>query len=342
MVCVGKLKGSVAIVGLVLALGCDTGEETNGPANGAAFEADPSASEPGSIEGPVFEGGAWVPGACSADLFMDVAAYAGPGGDYPMPELAVSCSDTTMTVTSNGIPHYTYQSMTPNALEAQNFVWEVPLSPTELAGVATIPCLGTVGFTVNGIPIYGPNEGPFPDPYGDPIANDVMDWCLGHTGGSADYHYHGVFEECFNIPESTGPSPVIGFAMDGYPIYGPRGCVDADCTDVVTFKSGWDAINVEKDTCASNADCGSAYTCANAMVDGVAKKACVVKDYAWENHAYTEKEGADFLDECNGRVGPDGTYRYHTTDTFPYALGCYRGEASSDAGAMGGGNCPTQ
>jgi hypothetical protein len=40
------------------------------------------------------------------------------------------------------------------------------------------------------------------------------------------------------------------------------------------------------------------------------------------------------LDECNGRFGPDGTYRYHATATFPYILGCYRGTAN---GAGGGG-----
>ena len=69
------------------------------------------------------------------------------------------------------------------------------------ADTGTIPFLGTVGFYGEWIPIYGPNEG-FSDPYGDPTAT-MMDWCFGHTGGDADYHYHGVSEECFNIPEST-------------------------------------------------------------------------------------------------------------------------------------------
>ena len=49
--------------------------------------------------------------------------------------------------------------------------------------------------------------------------------------------------------------------------------------------------------------------------------------------------GSGELDECNGRVGPDGTYRYHATKTFPYILGCYKGTptASAPGGANRGG-----
>lgn len=43
-------------------------------------------------------------------------------------------------------------------------------------------------------------------------------------------------------------------------------------------------------------------------------------------HAYAE--GSGDLDQCNGRTDEDGNYAYYTTDTFPYVLGCYRGEAT--------------
>ena len=70
--------------------------------------------------------------------------------------------------------------------------------------------------------------------------------------------------------------------------------LDEDCSEVVTFKE-WDAITVEKDTCSSNADCGSEYNCAQAGGWGETR-ACVVSDYAWENHLYSAKEGTEFLD----------------------------------------------
>ena len=50
-------------------------------------------------------------------------------------------------------------------------------------------------------------------------------------------------------------------------------------------------------------------------------------------------EGSGDLDECNGLVGEDGSYAYYTTDTFPYTLGCYRGDAivpEFDPGVGGG------
>jgi hypothetical protein len=55
------------------------------------------------------------------------------------------------------------------------------------------------------------------------------------------------------------------------------------------------------------------------------------------------------LDECNGRIQPDGTYGYHATLTFPYIVGCLKGTPKTQSGAaaapmppMGGNNQPPQ
>lgn len=101
------------------------------------------------------------------------------------------------------------------------------------------------------------------------------------------------------------PSPVVGYALDGFPIYGPRGCLDVACTQVVTFTSGW----------VQTAD---------------------PKKDAWLNHTYTASASELVLDRCNGRVGPDGTYRYYATATFPYTIGCFAGTATEQTGAAGG------
>ena len=75
------------------------------------------------------------------------------------------------------------------------------------------------------------------------------------------------------------------------------------------------------------------------MKNGVPMTACAAKDYAWENNAFTAKAGVEYLDECNGRIQPDGHYGYHITSTFPYTLGCYVGTASNanNGGGMGMG-----
>ena len=111
-----------------------------------------------------------------------------------------------------------------------------------------------------------------PDPFGDPVENAVMDESQGHTGGDDDYHYHAFVESSFmdsdgdGIPDTyddqgtavlTGPSPILGYALDGFPIYGNRGCLDEACTQVVEFKSSWESTNYEDNSvgCSNNNDC---------------------------------------------------------------------------------------
>ncbi len=242
-----------------------------------------------------------------ADNFPELTAHPA-NSDYPDPEVQVTCIHGGLQVRSNGIPDYEFVATTPNDLQAQDWDWEITRVP-ELTGMQDdIPLLGTAGFTVNGMPIYGPNEAEFPDPFGDPIFNEVTDSCQGHPGGRGDYHYHALLAACVLGADSGSyePSPVLGYALDGFPIYGPRGCADADCTDVVEYQSSWETT-------------GDPTT------------------YAWEANECTrdscDEADGEYLDRCNGRTGPDGTYRYHTTSTFPYILGCFAGEPSDDAGA---------
>ena len=83
---------------------------------------------------------------CPNDVFLDVGTFQGPGDAYPAPQLEISCTDTNLVVRSNGIPHYTFVARTPNALQAQDFNWTVPLKPTYSTDTSPIPCLGTAGF----------------------------------------------------------------------------------------------------------------------------------------------------------------------------------------------------
>jgi hypothetical protein len=263
----------------------------------------------------------------------------GAGDGYPAPQLAVECVDGEVRVTSNGIPHYRFVRITPNDLAAQNHVFTFPQFPEVADSPTDIPLLGTAGVAVNGVPFYGPNEAERPDPFGDPVANQIMDMCEGHTAARGDYHFHALPEGCLSLdpPPAEAPSPILGFALDGFPIYGPRGCVDAGCNDVIEFKSSWEHQAPGRLDCAGADDCGRDETCALTVVDGVEREACIPKTYAWDNNVYVEKADPQYLDRCNGRVGPDGTYRYHATATFPYIIGCYMGTAEVPGmGGMGG------
>jgi len=57
----------------------------------------------------------------------------------------------------------------------------------------------------------------------DPIAALPVDKCWGHPYNTV-YHYHGYSWKCFpRQGESHEHSPLFGYAMDGFGVYGPRG-----------------------------------------------------------------------------------------------------------------------
>jgi len=67
-------------------------------------------------------------------------------------------------------------------------------------------------------------------PVGDPNAVFPLDRCFGHPYLN-QYHYHGPSWACFSsIPKlkkaldnAHAQSPLLGYAIDGFGIYGPRG-----------------------------------------------------------------------------------------------------------------------
>jgi hypothetical protein len=77
--------------------------------------------------------------------------------------------------------------------------------------------MGAIGVAVNGVVFYNPFDAGLQD------ASSIMDRCCGHPSPDNRYHYH-KYPICVNTPfadKGDAPSPVIGFAFDGLPIYGP-------------------------------------------------------------------------------------------------------------------------
>ena len=57
----------------------------------------------------------------------------------------------------------------------------------------------------------------------DPISALPLDDCFGHPFNT-QYHYHAYSWKCFpNQGDSTQHSPLFGYAIDGFGVYGPRG-----------------------------------------------------------------------------------------------------------------------
>ena len=232
---------------------------------------------------------------CMADAFLDVSEAPGAGPAYPRPRVEATCEGDQLVVRSNGIPHYEFVQVTPNPLLERNNEFRLPAKPELAEAPIPIPLLGGIGVAVNGIVIFGPNEGPVPaeEQFGDPVFNAIMDACMGHT--ALEYHYHAMVQRCLSVGAKDGdPSPVLGFGYDGIPIRGPWGCADGDCSKVLRFRSSWEEVREPHQD-------------------------------AWDAYEYVEKDGPEYLDACNGHTGPDGDYHYHVTETWPYILGCFSG-----------------
>ena len=125
--------------------------------------------------------------------------------------------------------------------------------------------------------------------------------------------------------DETQHSPLIGFAYDGFPIYGAYGYKNADGTEgIVRIKSGYQLRNITVRT--HHAD-------GTDVDDGPDVSTTYPLGYFREDYEYIAHPGEDdYMDEHNGRFCitpeyPDGTYAYFATvdenwnSAYPYVVG---------------------
>ena len=78
--------------------------------------------------------------------------------------------------------------------------------------------MGPIGVATNGVIFFNPFDHIF-----ETDATWRLDRCCGHPSPRSQYHYH-KYPVCVKTPwsdEGFEHSPVIGFAFDGFPVYGP-------------------------------------------------------------------------------------------------------------------------
>jgi hypothetical protein len=250
-----------------------------------------------------------------------------------------SCS-----LTSNNIPNHDFNDETANFandVAEVSRTFEIIRNP-QLATVSTALDQQTFdGVFLNGVPIdllsagcYRPDD-PGADGDGNVAIGCTVDdpWLtnpLGtdhkfgadahnaHTQPDGTYHYHGNPLALFD--DNPGPgSPLIGFAADGFPIYGSY-FADPDTGEVRKSVSGYTLKQGDRPDGDDNPP--GAY-------DGT----------YYDDYEFTGTTGD--LDECNG-MEVDGQYGYYVTDEFPYLMFCHSGtpDPSFSKGAGGGGKQP--
>jgi hypothetical protein len=151
-------------------------------------------------------------------------------GDVRWPEARFSArlSDNVRVLSGNALPIdettgvFPPQQGTPAAsvrpdpfsVQAHDLGFRLPAAPK----VARSPhCMaGEVGVTIHGVPLFNAVDANLDDA----VAEEVQDHCEGHPN-QAIFHQHWL-STC--LPDTgTGHSPLLGYAFDGFGIYGHRG-----------------------------------------------------------------------------------------------------------------------
>lgn len=268
-------------------------------------------------------------------------------------------------VSATGIPAYItgpFLDNNPSIATAQNKIFRITLNPTQNTGTLVSTTGGNIGIFKNGVALFdyrdgvsykfstGAEAGGPIGGTGDGIWN--RDAVVAEKGGfdcskahpaQGNYHHHQnpsafgldlqVLSNICNTYPSDGlyvinpsqHSPLLGYAYDGFPIYGAYGYANADGTGgIVRMKSGYQLRNITVRT---------HYADGTDVTDGPAVSTTYPlgryrEDYEWVSHSGDQS----YLDSHNGRFCvtpeyPSGIYCYFTTvdanhnSAYPYAVG---------------------
>ena len=115
-----------------------------------------------------------------------------------------------------GDPAYRYDR-NPNSISRFTLRASLPANPER---GAQINCVGgTVGVAKTGVPLFSA----FDAAGNDAPAHEVQDRCEGHPQMTGQYHFHSLSSCVGDERGDGGHSPLIGWALDGFGIYGQYG-----------------------------------------------------------------------------------------------------------------------
>ncbi len=102
----------------------------------------------------------------------------------------------------------------PNSIIAQNITIKIPVNPVVAATHSATP-MGIIGVALDGVPFFNQYAAG-----GSPLTNEIngFDQWWGHPQMSGMYHYH--VEPLFLTTVRATKSSLMGFLLDGFPVYG--------------------------------------------------------------------------------------------------------------------------
>ena len=170
---------------------------------------------------------------CGASATYTETIDAASGGTARRTIVTSGCPNHYSVCTGKGFGVCGAQGVEGTDTEAteQDKTLAIPASPVLISGSGTVDktcTLGAIAISLNGVSIYGGAV--------DSACTQLdvtttqsewtsFDYCGGHSQNSGDYHYH--FPPSCLLAQigdlSDGHSPQVGWANDGFPIYGPLG-----------------------------------------------------------------------------------------------------------------------
>ncbi len=277
---------------------------------------------------------------------------------------SVQYSANFVYATTQGIPSYVvgpYLDGNPSQATNQNAIFKFPLTPVQNTATAVSTTGGNIGVFINGAAMFDYRDGVSwknstgayaGGPIGGmgdgvwnrdaiPAEKAGFDCSKGHPA-MGNYHHHqnpSAFDLDLNVIsticnlydadglyalDSTVHSPLIGFAYDGFPVYGAYAYKNTNGTGgIVRMKSSFSLRNITvRNTLYTGASVTAGPNVSTTYPLGTFK----------EDYQFITPTASDYLDYHNGRFCvtpeyPAGTYCYFATvdanwnSAYPYLIG---------------------
>ena len=274
----------------------------------------------------------------------------------------VQYSPNWVYVTTQGVPSFITGPFFANpntVITAINSIYKFPLNPIQNLGTPTNTTAGNIGVFKNGVGLFSYGDGFSYNPATnsdtptggtiwrrDAVKAEIIgfDCSKAHPAAQGNYHHHQnpsafnldliQLSTICNVYSSDGlytinpteHSPLLGFAYDGFPIYGAFAYTNGNdaSNGVSRMKSSYQLRNITART---------HYADGTDVTDGPAINTNFPLGWYREDYEYiAHPNDPTYLDEHNGRICktpeyPNGIYCYFTTvdnnynSTYPYAVG---------------------
>ncbi len=201
------------------------------------------------------------------------------------------------------------------------------------SGVKTNTGLGAIGLWINGMALFNAKDAFYWNGSGFSMGISATGWnrnayywegasfdqCNGHPANVL-YHNH-VYAICMTAENASIHSKIVGYAMDGFPIYGPYAYTNTNGTGAIKRMTSSYILT----SSTSRASGTNGTTTNGPPVNSTYPLGSMCEDYVYTS-------GAGDLDVYNGRICvtpeyPSGTYAYFVTidalnvPQYPFVIG---------------------